>query len=296
MLSHVRRILRRLGTAEPPKAYTKLVIQQYLDSGRIPWSPGYSKFKNQTLINTFADPVLMSAFAQGERLPPGYGPRLDERVVEYPWALSKLHSGPGRILDAGSVLNAPFILDLPMLKGRTLYINSLVMDHVRLDPNISYLHSDFREQVFRPGLFKTIVCISTLEHVGMWPIPTPPFEESLAKPQPEKRLNDCMDVLRYFRELLAPDGQLLLTVPFGKYEDHDWLRNFDAKWIDAFKASFGGICRSETYYRYRAEGWQTATQEECADASYHNMVRTKEWGPDYAAAARAVACLELINA
>jgi hypothetical protein len=271
------------------------LIEQYKKNGRIPWSPGYSKFKNQTLIDTFQNAALMRAFAEGDPLPPGYGARLDERVVECPWAVAKLRSGTGRILDAGSVLNTPIILDLPEIKHRSLFIYSLAIDYERLDPNISYVHSDFRDEIFRDESFESIVCISTLEHVGMWPIPSEPFEVSLAKHQPEKRLDDYKQVLRYFKRLLVPGGRLLLTVPFGKYEDHDWLRNLDAEQVESIKKVFEGECASETYYRYRANGWQTATWEECADASYYNMVRASIFDDDYAAAARAVVCLEMVR-
>ena len=35
---------------------------------------------------------MLDRFAQGLALPEGYAPRLDERVVEYPWVLSRLHT------------------------------------------------------------------------------------------------------------------------------------------------------------------------------------------------------------
>lgn len=271
------------------------LITQYIEGGRIPWSPGYSKFKNQLLIETFANPELMELFQKDLSLPEGYGPRIDERVVECPWVIAHLRPGSGKILDAGSVLNTPIILDLPQIRERTLVIYSLEMDSLHLNPRISYLHGDFREPILRDETFTTIVCISTLEHVGMWPAPKPPYEISLAQPQPSKDLFSYRDVLAIFRKLLVPGGQLLLTVPYGRAEDQGWLQIFDAKGVADIKAAFAGECRTETYYKYHAKGWQKAAAGECADSAFYNLVLTPEIQPDYAAAARAVACLEFIR-
>lgn len=269
------------------------LIEQYKKNGRIPWSPGYAKFKNILMIEALADKNLMETFRKGMPLPKGFGMRLDERIVECPWTISRVKAGPGLLLDAGSVLNTPMFLDAPELKEQKIIIYSLEMDSLRLDPRISYLHGDFREPVLRDGIFDTIVCISTLEHIGMWPIPKPPYEVNLKQPQPEKDLLAYRGVLKTFHDLLKPGGRLLLTVPYGKAEDQDWLQIFGAKEIEDVKQSFGGDCLSETYYRHAADGWNTAMPEECADLEYFNIVRTPEFGPDYAAAARAVACVEL---
>lgn len=299
--SRITAALRRMaGASESLRKAVGLVpgldpISQYLRGGRLPWSPGYSKFKNQLIREIFANPELMERFRQDLALPEGFGPRLDERVVECPWTVAHIRPGKGRILDAGSVFNTPLILELPEVNDRTLFIYSRELDSIHLNPRVSYIHGDFREPVLRDELFETVVCISTLEHVGMWPTPKPPYEESLAKPQPPKDHFAYRVALSEFRRMLIKSGQFLLTVPFGRYEDHDWQQQFDAKGIQDIIAAFGGECRTETYYRYCPEGWQKATRDECAECSYFNIVRTPQFNPDYAAAARAVACLELIR-
>jgi hypothetical protein len=270
-------------------------IQQYVSGGRVPWSPGYSKFKNQFLSRVFADGALMDRFRRGDELPVGYGPGLDERVVECPWTIAHLRPGTGRILDAGSVFNTPLILRLPAIRDRTLIIYSLDMDWMDLNPRVSYLFGDFRESVLRDALFETIVCISTLEHVGMWPTPKPPYQESLSKPQPPADRLAYRRALTEFRRMLVPGGQLLLTVPCGQPEDHGWLQVYDSDGIADIKASFAGECKTETYYRYRAEGWQRVAANDCVDCEYFNIVRTPQIAPDNAAAARAVVCLELVR-
>jgi SAM-dependent methyltransferase len=270
-------------------------IEQYKKNGRIPWSPGYAKYKNVLMMETLADKALMHAFRTGATLPPGYGARIDERIIECPWTISRVAPGPGLLLDAGSVLNAPMFLNAPELSQQKIIIYSLEMDSVQLNPRLSYLHGDFREPVLRDGIFDNIVCISTLEHIGLWPIPKPPYEESLKQPQPEKDLLAYRGVLKTFHDLLKPGGRLLLTVPYGVHEDQDWLQIFGKEQIEDVKRSFGGECATEMYYRHTPEGWQVASAEECRDLRYFNIVKTPEFGPDYAAAARAVACLELVR-
>lgn len=300
-ISRVGRGLKKIFSSGNPVATAKNIasslslVEQYKKNGRIPWSPGYAKFKNMFMIETLADKNLMEIFRQGKPLPKGFGMRLDERVVECPWAISRVKPGPGLLLDAGSVLNTPMFLDAPELSQQKIIIYSLEMDSVRLDPRLSYLHGDFREPVLRDGIFDAIVCISTVEHIGMWPIPKPPYDVTLKMPQPEKDLFAYRGVMKTFHDLLKPGGRLLLTVPYGKAEDQDWLQIFGAEQIADVKKSFGGECVSETYYRHAADGWHTAKPEECAELEFFNIVRTPEFGPDFAAAARAVACLELVR-
>jgi SAM-dependent methyltransferase len=291
----LRQRLANIAKRWLPKAPASNLLDEYARGGRIPWSPGYSKFKNLLLQKALVDRSLLRTFADGPALPPAYGAGIDERIVEMPWAISRLQAGSGKILDAGSVLNIPLVLDLPALATRSLFVFSLELDWLRLDSRVSYIHGDFRDPLFRDGTFASIVCISTLEHVGMWPIPKPPFAENLAKPQPRKDLAAYKSVLKEFFRLLAPGGQLLLTVPFGYKEDQDWLQIYGREDIAQIKSAFGGECAAEVYFRYYATGWQFASAERCADAHYYNFVKTPQIESDNAAAARAVACLELIR-
>lgn len=282
----VKKFLNDLGPT--PEWYTA-----YVRNGCKPWSQGYSKFKDQFIREVLANDDLMRRFREAAPLPENYGPRLDERAVEYPWVISRLRPGQGRILDAGSTFNTPLILDRPEVSDRTLIIYTLYTDWITLRPNVSYLFGDLRETLFKDELFDSIVCISTLEHIGMG---LDIRKYSLQSPFPEADYDSHKQVLREFYRLLRPGGQLLLTVPFGRYEDHGWLQQFDQKGVQAFEAAFGGTLSTATYYRYQAEGWSLATPDECADAKYFNIHATPEFDQDYAAAARSVACLEYIKA
>jgi hypothetical protein len=84
-------------------------------------------------------------------------------------------------------------------------------------------------------------------------------------------------------------------VPFGKWENHGWTQQFDRDGVEDVIRTFGGRRQEWRCYRYLPDGWVKATPGECADCEYFNIHATPEFGPDYAAAARAVACLRLVR-
>jgi hypothetical protein len=265
-------------------------IEAYLNGGMIPWSHGYSKYKNQFIQEAIANENLRQCFRDNLKLPAEFGKRLDERVVEYPWVLSRLRDSDGLILDAGSTFNTPLILDLPQIQNRNIVICTLETDWITLNPKVSYLFCDLRDTLFKDEIFESIVCISTIEHVGM---ASDLKKYSIFNPYPEADRESYQNILIEFWRLLKPGGQLLLTVPFGRYEDHGWLQQFDSSGIQKIASIFNDKIRSQTYYRYHQNGWQIATPDECAESEYFNIHAVKDFDSDYAAAARAVACLEL---
>ena len=256
-----------------------------------PWAPGYAQHRDRFINNTLRDPSLMARFRAGGELPFGFGPRIDERVVEYPWVLSRL-APAGMILDAGSTLNSPYLLNGPLLANRRILIYTFDTDWIGLNTRMSYLFGDLRDMIVRDAVFESIVCISTLEHIGM-SLDLKAY--SAARPYAQADYESYRLALKEFHRVLKHGGQLLLTVPYGRREDHGWLQQFDAAGVEAIKNGFAGDLVAETYYRYSAEGWQVAEPMECADMSYFNIHATPGFDPDFAAAARAVACLEFVK-
>ena len=102
------------------------------------------------------------------KLPDGYGVDLDERIIEYPWLLSHLPSGPGLLLDAGSALNFRFLLDLPALAAKTVHICTLAPERQSFwELGISYTFQDLRRTCYRDAFFDHVVSLSTVEHIGL---------------------------------------------------------------------------------------------------------------------------------
>jgi SAM-dependent methyltransferase len=234
---------------------------------------------------------LISRFRSNGFLPEEYGNRLDERVVEFPWVLSRLDFSESVLLDAGSALNFPCLTTHRALIQKQIVIYTLSPEEVIRDARISYVYGDLRRTLFRDECFDEIVSISTLEHIGM--------DNTLLYSGDsrfnEKRPEDYLLAVQEFRRLLKPGGRLFITVPYGVYENHGWLQQFDRAMVERVRRVFDGSRAEVTYYRYNEDGWNVSTAEACADCRYFDIHRKSGYDPDYAAAARAVACLELVK-
>lgn len=259
----------------------------YVKSARLPWSRGYDEYKWSVIEKTLADTALMRKFENNGNLPANYGPALDERVVEYPWALSKIPPTSGlEILDAGSTLNYRPIIKSPYLKNQRLTIANLNPEkNCFYKQGVSYQLADIRSLPFKNETFNIITCLSTLEHVGM--------DNALYTGQKQAgRPGDFSAAVAELKRVLKTNGKLLITVPFGKYENHGFFQQFDSARVEAVRKIFGGQSRA-AYYKYSSAGWQVAEAEDCKDAEYFDVRKHSNPAPDRAAASRAIACLLL---
>lgn len=268
----------------------------------MPWSRGYHAFREKYVTLTLDDPALLRRFAEGDDLPPAYGIGLDERCVEYPWLFSQFGTSSGRLLDAGSTLNHANLVTRPECEARQVHILTLAPEQQAFwQLGISYFYADLRAIPIRDGYYDEVVCASTLEHVGR--------DNTLyvaGRRSYEEESGTHLDALDELARVLAPGGRLLVTVPFGRSEDHGTFVQFDAamlaELIDAFPGSVGPLA----FYRYFPDGWQTAEEGECAELEYSaETARASAEGrppdptrfdSDRAAAARAVACVVLHKA
>lgn len=266
-------------------------IKRYLRSGRIPWKEGYEEYKRKVLRHILNDQKLLDRFLHGRDLPQHYGFRMDERIIEYPWVLSRLGFANHLLLDAGSALNHQYIFDLPMLRTRSIVVYNLSRENTVRRSNISYIYGDLRQTIFKSECFDEIVCVSTLEHVGM----NNTYLYTNDPRYDEFKPNDYQKVIREFRRVLKPGGRLFITVPYGWHEHHGWLQQFDHEKIENMLEVFGDMTSRIAYYKYVSDGWQISDAYECANCSYFDIHNKPDYEPDYVAAARAVACIEMVK-
>jgi hypothetical protein len=264
-------------------------IRSFLKRGQKPWSKGYSEYRERFIRGILDDQDLLSLFRMKSQLPVHYGYRLDERVVEYPWILTHLDMRDTVLLDAGSALNFQDILSLDILMKKKIVIYTLAPEDVISRETLSYIYGDLRYTILRSEIFDEIACISTLEHIGM--NNTLLYTKNIRYEEGE--IDDYLLAIKEFRRLLKPEGKLLITVPYGRYENHGWLQQFDEKMIDKTVDGFAGSRSQVTYYRYYPDGWQIAEKVDCAHCSYYDIHHRSDYDPDHSAAARAVACIEM---
>jgi len=261
----------------------------YEARGQRPWSFGYSLYKFVFIQGMIGGDL--SVFKNAS-LPPGYGFRLDERVVEYPWFFSRLKDDAKIILDAGSTLNHPEILGAKSLAGRVLQIVTLEPEEYKSNhPGVIYSYQDLRKTFFAADSFDAVVSISTIEHVGM----DNAFLYTSGFSGKENASLAYLDAVKEFKRILKRKGSLYLTIPFGRHKNHGWFQVFDDTMIQKLIEVFSPQSVRQTYFRYKNHQWNFASAQDCRDGDYFDIHKEKKYRQDYLAAARCVACLELVK-
>lgn len=207
-----------------------------------------------------------------------HAPGTTERAIEIKWALSR-HQGGGRVLEVGCSWADEHPEYIEGLKA--LNIAELHGIDISSKPAPAFIKKtgDIRASGYPSGFFDVIFCISTIEHVGRdnarhySPVAELPAEE-----EPDRAA--LVEMLR----ITKPAGKILVTVPFGKFEDHGWFINYDAENIARL---FRGIPKSEEYFKYTSEGWIPCQPKEISGTGY---------GENGAPAAAGLACFEIIKA
>ena len=223
-----------------------------------------------------ANSIALERFATGGRLPPRYGIGANERVVEIPWLLAQ--SPAGKMLDAGSALNHAEYLDELLPRLVELHIVTLVYEgSAHPERGISYLYADLRSLPYERGYFETVASISTLEHVGM---DNTGYGSSV--PRAAEPAREAEVAVRELTRVLRKGGRFLFSVPYGRREDHNTMRQLDRADLERLieAAEPDGVAVS--VYRYGEQGWQLTDLDSAADARYR---------VDFAA--EAVACVSL---
>jgi len=265
----------------------RIKIIYYKIGERRPWSRGYFVFKFEYIKEAINNQRTMERFKNSKSLPEGYGYALDERVVEYPWVLSRIAEAPaGYLLDAGSTLNYRQIIEFKGLKNKkTIIINLNPESDCFWQKEISYVFGDIREMPFKDSYFDYIDCMSTLEHIGM-----DNTIHTKDQKHKEDKVFDFEKAILELKRVLKKGGRLFITVPFGKYQNFGNFQQFDSDRISRILKIFEPQKNKINYYKYTKEGWNISDEKSCKDIEYAQ-------GPndDFAAGARAVVCMELIK-
>lgn len=226
-------------------------------------------------VRTLDDAVAHARWARGalERPRELRAMHGDERPVEICWTLARLR-GEARVLDIGTAnaepsyvggllgLGCPGLVALDLAPGPEL-------------PGVRSVVGDVRALPFPDGSFDAAVCISTLEHIGrdnsVYGLDGPLDDSGMAK------------ALEELRRVLDGQGRLLITVPTGQHEVHDWFVQLTpAAWLDLFRRC-GFLVFEHEVYAHGPDGWAQAAGDAVLDRAYDDP------GPG----AAAILCAEL---
>ena len=249
----------------------------------------YFGHRTREIERILGDTQILDDFATKRELPTGFGRGFDERVVEFPWLLSRLKDTSVKTLDIGSTLNHRFILEQKRLAAREITVVTLEPEDVCFwQKRISYIYCDARALPFRDEWFDEVVSISALEHVGL--DNTRFYSQRSAFNQSDRRA--WITAIGEMWRVLRPGGVCFLTMPFGRKMEYGWFQQFDSTMVDEIMVMLKPANFSETYFRYVGTGWELADRLACSDSlSFHDDPRAGQ--QDVPKAAGAVVALEL---
>jgi hypothetical protein len=206
---------------------------------------------------------------------PGFGANDTERAVEIPWVLSRYRgervvvdvgsaNAEARYLEAVASLRIPALIGLDLVPAKALRGRAVV--------------SDVRRPPLRRGSVDLIFAISVIEHVG---------RDNTIYVSRDKGPQDTegdFASTRALGELLRPGGRLLVTVPFGRFQDHGWFIQYDRPRLDALVQRSGLRLQELEFFEYAGSAWRGPVDAAAlANRGYQEQ----------ATAAGAIACFSL---
>jgi len=167
------------------------------------------------------------------------------RNVEYPWIYRNLRLERGRILDVGS---GPSLVPI-QLSGLGYETYAIDINHYPYrHPNLRFVKGNIVQTNFRDEFFDVVLMISTIEHVGM-----SRYGDDIDKEGDKKAVAEV-------KRILKNDGELLLTVPWGKHEVWRNQRIYDEEDLNNLLSDLRIV--NMDFYQKGREGWKPVEKED----------------------------------
>lgn len=183
---------------------------------------------------------------EAEHLPP------DSRIVEYPFVLAKLTNMPtkGKMLDVGCIALHNYASPMMCFAGWDVYGIDIRSKWHFQHPNFHFIQGDIRTNQFGNGMFDVVVCISTIEHIGL----SGYYGNTI-----ENRDGDITAIQEMAR-IIKHGGKLLLTVPYCSIpNDKAGCRIYNTEKLEKLLTNF--VIKSEVVYQQdKDKYWQLANR------------------------------------
>jgi len=189
---------------------------------------------------------------------------LSERSVEIPWVL-RSYRGEHSVVEVGYAFAEFRYLEVL----RSLNVPNLVLLDVNEDVERARaaggaaVVADVRAAPFEDGTVDLVLCISTIEHIGR-SNPTYGIADDLGDGRQD------IPALREMARWLRPGGRVLLSVPYGRFEDHGWLINYDREHLTSLIAASGLEIANEQYLEL-AGGWVPRDVHDVVHRGYRSL-------------------------
>ncbi len=193
-----------------------------------------------------------------------YGKGCSERLIEIPWALSK-YAGEKRVLETGcSFAEDEYIDKLKLLQIPLLYGIDISDKNAK---DFIKKTADIRDSGFPSGYFEMILCISTIEHVGM---DNKKHYSPIHELANAEHVSPDVHALREMWRILKKGGKLIVTVPFGKYHDYGWFKHYNAAALTKLTESVDYARLIKEFFMYTPEGWTSCAEADLANSLYND--------------------------
>ncbi|MGZ4353337.1 MAG: methyltransferase domain-containing protein [Gaiellaceae bacterium] len=194
-------------------------------------------------VRSLDDAVAYAAWARGagERPRGLRAPHGDERPIEIAWCLSRYRGEPA-LLDAGYAFAEPAYQAALVGLGADRLVG---VDLARAEvPGLEQVEADLRRLPFATRQFDVVLCISTIEHVGL-------DNERYGIASGGGGLEQALGELR------RVGRRLLITVPCGEPGEHGWfVQDEPDGWRRRFRSA-GFLVFEEELYELGDDGWRS---------------------------------------
>jgi SAM-dependent methyltransferase len=266
----------------------KPILKSYYNLKKEPFSLGYDFYKWSIIDKSINNDDFLTNVNKGI-LPKGYGFKLDERVVEYPFIFSKINYENKKILDAGSTFNFDDIVNHKKITNKDLTIFTFYPEYNNFENlGIKYIYGDLRKMPFESNAFDIVVCQSTIEHINM-DNSIYGYDKNFVKNKDFDFMNAIFELFR----VLKPNGKLLITFPFGKFENHSFFQQFDSDMLSKIEDYLNPLGSLKIKFsKYQNNEWSFVGKEECTNSISHNPHTGQGKGNDGAAHSRSICLIE----